>query len=67
MPMNDKVFNLLTEIFPKVISIQKDGYVFTKNGFKFNPDYVTKNFKKSVREASKENLLIQNSFPRFTT
>lgn len=57
VPMNDKVFNLLTEIFPKIISIQKDGYAFTKNGFKFNPDYITKNFKKAVRASAKENLI----------
>jgi len=54
VPMNDKVFNLLTSSFPKVVNIQKDVYVFTKNGFKFNPDYVTKNFKKSVRASAKE-------------
>ncbi len=54
VPMADKIFNLLTEIFPKVIDIQKEGYLFTKNGFKFNLDYVSKNFKKSVKEAAKD-------------
>ena len=54
VPMTDKVFNLLTEIFPKVINIRRDRFVFTKNGFMFNPDCVTKNFKKSVRASAKE-------------
>jgi integrase len=57
VPLNDKVFNILSEIFPKIISIQKDGYVFNKNRFMFNPDYISKNFKKAVRESAKENLI----------
>lgn len=55
VPMTDKVLMLLTNLFPKVIDIQKDGYIFSNDGFKFNPDYITKHFKKSVREAVKEN------------
>lgn len=55
VPMTDKVLMLLTKLFPKVIDIQKDGYIFSKDGFKYNPDYITKHFKKSVREAVKDN------------
>ena len=34
-----------------MIDITKDVYVFNRNGFKFNTEYVSKKFKQAVRDA----------------
>lgn len=50
LPMSKKVLELLQK---KDSSKQMSVYVFSKSGeIKFNNDYVTKNFKKSVRKQS---------------
>lgn len=52
IPMNDRLLELLRAKFPKVIGIQQEEFVFQmKPEVKFNPDYVTKQFKKAVIEA----------------
>lgn len=54
IPCNKKVLSILSSRLPKVVDIQNDNYVFLKNGIKFNPDYISKHFKKAIREAVKE-------------
>ena len=51
IPINSILSEILQRRLPKVIDISKDIYLFTKNGVKFNNDYVSKQFKKSVRSA----------------
>lgn len=54
IPINNNLYSLLHNRLPKVIDIQGKDYVFNKNGFRFNGDYVSKKFKKAVRDAAKE-------------
>jgi site-specific recombinase XerD len=49
VPMNEPVLNLLKKRMPKVYKLNSNEYVFTKNGVKFNPDYISKRFKMAVR------------------
>ena len=54
IPINQNLRTVLTNFFPKVISITDD-YVFSRiNGVKLNDDFIAKKFKKAVR-ASKLN------------
>lgn len=50
IPVNDKLYNVLLNRLPKVMTINKDEYVFNRNGFKLNGDFISKRFKKAVRE-----------------
>jgi site-specific recombinase XerD len=52
VPINETVRNILTSRFPKIVSLERNNYVFSKNGVKLNGDYLTKNFKKCIRESS---------------
>ena len=54
IPINETLFSLLQKRIPKVIHIQFNDYVFTKNGFKYNGDYISRKFKKAVRKTTKE-------------
>lgn len=47
IPLNKVSFEVIQEKLSKVIDI--NGYVFNKNGFRFNGDYVSKQFKKACR------------------
>lgn len=47
-PINEILFNMLQSRIPKIISLQKDDLIFTKNGFKFNGDYISRKFKKNT-------------------
>jgi integrase/recombinase XerD len=49
IPLNNTTFNIFQKRLTKVIDI--NGYVFSKNGFAFNGDYVSKSFKKACRLA----------------
>jgi len=49
IPINKTLYNMLQSRFPKIISLKKDDLLFTKNGFKFNGNYVSKKFKMAVR------------------
>lgn len=55
IPINSILFDVLQNRLPKVMDISKDIYVFTKNGVKFNNDFVSKQFKKSVKRANLNN------------
>ena len=57
IPVNEKVFNVLQNVLPKIIDIKKSNYVFKKNGRRFNSEYLSKAFKAAVREAEKENVI----------
>jgi len=50
IPINDKLYNVLLSRLPKVMTINKDEYVFNKKGFRFNGDFISKRFKKALRE-----------------
>lgn len=54
IPMNDNVYNILSNIKPKVYNIQKAQYVFTKKGLRFNSDYISKSFTKAVTATAKK-------------
>ena len=59
IPMNKTVFNLLKEIYPKVIDINRDEFVFRKHaGVKLDELYVSKSFKKAVRDVNKTKAVI---------
>ncbi len=49
IPINETLFKLVSNRLPKYFNLQEPGYVFNKNGFKFNGDYLSKKFKKAVR------------------
>jgi len=55
IPINAILFEVLKRRLPKVMDISKDIYAFTKNGVKFNNDYVSKQFKKAVKRAGLNN------------
>jgi site-specific recombinase XerD len=49
IPMNEKLFKVMSNRLPKIIDINDSNYVFTMNGRKFNGDYISKSFKKVVK------------------
>jgi len=52
IPINKTLFELLKKRMPKIISINHEEYVFSKQkGIKLNEDYVSKSFKQAVRDA----------------
>lgn len=56
VPMNDNVYKLLKKRFPKIIGINTKQYVFYRVlGVKLNVDYLSKNFKRSVKAARLDN------------
>jgi integrase/recombinase XerD len=52
IPLTEKLYNKLLEIAPDVFSIRNNSnYVFeSKNKIRYNQDYVSRSFKKAVRE-----------------
>jgi integrase len=53
IPINDTLFDMLKNRLPKVINLNSDEFVFQKlSGIPYHPDYVTKQFKKVVRDLS---------------
>ena len=51
IPINSILSEILQRQLPIVMDIARDVYVFHKNGFKFNADYVSKKFKQAARDA----------------
>jgi site-specific recombinase XerD len=52
IPMNQSLVNLIMSRFPKIFSITKDDYVFSRlPGIKLNEDFVSKKFKETLRAA----------------
>ena len=52
IPISSTLRILLTTQFPKVIDLDKNNFVFTRvSGIKLNEDFISKQFKKSVRAA----------------
>lgn len=52
IPINSTLKNILLNIQPKILSIEKDDFVFSKfHGVKLNEDFVSKIFKKAVRQS----------------
>ncbi|HUX60145.1 MAG TPA: tyrosine-type recombinase/integrase [Ignavibacteriaceae bacterium] len=52
IPISSTIRILLTNQFPKVIDLDKKDFVFTRvSGIKLNEDFISKQFKKSVRAA----------------
>lgn len=52
IPISKTLRQILTNSLPKVIDINKDDFVFTRiNGIKLNEDFISKQFKNSVRAA----------------
>lgn len=50
IPINETLIKMLMNRLPKIINLNNSDYVFTKKGFKFNNEYVSKNFKKALRQ-----------------
>lgn len=51
IPINDTLMEVLKNMYPKVISILRSDLVFCRvKGIKLNVDYVSKKFKKVIRE-----------------
>ena len=51
IPINEILFKVLQNRFPKVISLEKNELVFSKNGFKYSSEYISKKFKEVVRKS----------------
>lgn len=52
IPINDTLYQILSERLPKIISINESEYVFSNAaGFRYSPFYISKKFKRAVREA----------------
>lgn len=51
IPINEKLFEMLSNRFPKVITLNNTDYIFQKlPGVKFNPDFVSARFKKIIKQ-----------------
>ena len=51
IPINDTLLNMLVNRLPKILNLRGDEFVFQKcQGIPYHPDYVTKQFKKVVRD-----------------
>ncbi|RJP69628.1 MAG: site-specific integrase [Ignavibacteriales bacterium] len=48
IPINEKLFNLLKSMFPKVLDITKDMYLFNKKGFMLDGNYINRRFKRAL-------------------
>ncbi len=56
IPINQTLKNILLSIQPKVININKDDFVFSNSiGIKLNEDFVSKIFKRAVRQSKLNN------------
>ena len=55
IPFNNILSEILRDRLPKVIDISKEIYVFNIKGKMINPDYISKSFKKAVKEAKLNN------------
>lgn len=56
VPINNNVYKLLIKRFPKIINIKAKQYVFYRVlGVRLNVDYLSKNFKRSVKAAKLDN------------
>ncbi len=52
IPINQRLHSTLKSIIPKIVSLNKSGLVFYKiDGIRLNNNFVSKQFKKAVREA----------------
>ena len=51
IPMNECVFIVLRDRYPKVIDIANDNFVFSCKGIRLNGDFVSKRFKKIIRKS----------------
>ena len=52
IPINNVLLQILLNQYPKIIDINNDDYVFNRlKGIKLNEDFISKQFKKSVRAA----------------
>ena len=49
VPMSKQVIKIV-----KSIKYNRSNYVFTKDGLRFNPDYISKKFKSALKEAAKD-------------
>ncbi|MCX6150170.1 MAG: tyrosine-type recombinase/integrase [Ignavibacteriales bacterium] len=50
IPINERMFLMLTNRLPKIMDINKDVYLFNRNGIKYNDEFISKQFKKAVRK-----------------
>jgi integrase/recombinase XerD len=51
IPINDTLYEMLKNRLPKIINLSRDELVFQKHsGIPYHPDYLTKQFKKVVRD-----------------
>lgn len=48
VPIIDKLNNLLESRHPKILNIDRKELVFSKAGFPYNPDYISRRFKRAV-------------------
>lgn len=53
IPINEKLYPVLLRLVPKIINL--NDYVFKKNALKYNVYYISKSFKKAVRETNSIN------------
>ena len=52
IPINDTLYQILSERLPKILSINESEYVFpNSNGFRFSPFFISKKFKRAVRKS----------------
>lgn len=49
IPLNQVVFDLLSELRPKVLALTEREYIFNSRGFRLNEDFISKRFKKCVK------------------
>lgn len=51
IPINDTLFNMLSSRIPKIMSVKRDEYIFSKFlNIPYSKDFITRSFKKVVRE-----------------
>lgn len=49
IPINDKVLEVIQRNLPKIISMERNDYLFRKNQCKINSEFISKKFKEAAR------------------
>ncbi|HET55240.1 MAG TPA: hypothetical protein ENN33_08490 [Ignavibacteria bacterium] len=58
IPINEKTYEIIQKNIPKVISMNRDDYLFRQRGCRISGEYISKKFKKAARETFGEKTLI---------
>jgi len=52
IPINEKLYAVLSSHIPKIVRMNANNYVFNKKGFNYRGEYISKRFKEALRRTS---------------